>query len=589
MNLTAALLDLRLRDWTALGILIGVIMGFAEALAWLLVQNLGVPQMLWAAPLVDCTLSVVLLLIGALLARAFQRPAICWISAYISCLMLYAPLRVVFSEPKWKLPVMGCVIVLAFPFAYELVRLAVSRRTLYLKSALVGVGVVLILVCATEIRLDGFEAVSSASTATGYKNVLIIVVDTLRADHLSLAGFPRDTTPHLDHFAAGGAIFDTAISASSWTLPAHASLLTGRYPREHRTTLARDRLPKDIPIVSEWFSQHGYRTAAFSGNPLFFSRRTGFGRGFEVFEDTYPPLASLLLSTVAGQQWRIMAHRTHLSSNLLGRSSAEDINRQSLAWIERDARPFFAVLNYFDVHDPYVPPPQYRNRYGAVRFRLGAVGTSFNEFPQLTDAQEQQEIAMYDAAISYTDDQIHLLLSELEQRGILRNTVVVITSDHGEEFTEHGFSTHANALYTELIHVPLIIVAPGEVPPATRIATPVSLTHIPATVIDLATGQNSHDYLQRSLATLWRDPKTNSDWPPAISELAKLDTCEYFPNYSQSFRSVTTGEWHYIVGSKGGEELFRVSSDPTNAVNLASSTSPDVIAGLRKMLESATQ
>jgi arylsulfatase A-like enzyme len=415
-----------------------------------------------------------------------------------------------------RLVMIGCALVLAVPLANALLRLALLHRNVYVRVAWVSAAALVTLICATELDQNRLEAKTFPNTEQGQKNVLIIVVDALRADHVSLAGYSRLTTPHLDRFAARGANFTEAISVSSWALPAHASLLTGLYPHEHRTQTHEDRLPSDVPVASEWFAQHGYRTAAFSANKSFFSRRNGFGRGFMVFHDVYPPLNSLLLSTMIGQQLAFFAHRTGLSPNLLGRSSAYDINAGVTGWINHDSGPFFAVLNYFDVHDPYIPPPEYRERFTTTNSPLGEIGTTFNSFPDLTDVQRQHEIAMYDSAISYTDDQIDNLLQDLDHRGILRNTVVVITSDHGEEFYEHGFYTHGNALYTELVHVPLIIVAPGEVPPATRISTPVSLTNIPATVIDLATGQTAHDSPQRSLATLWRDPNGVGNWPPPI-------------------------------------------------------------------------
>lgn len=223
------------------------------------------------------------------------------------------------------------------------------------------------------------------------------------------------------------------------------------------------------------------------------------------------------------------------------------------------------------------------------KFRLGDVSISFDHFLSLNAAQMAQEVAMYDAALNNTDDQLSSLLSHLEENGVLRDTVVVITSDHGEEFDEHGFVTHTNALYTELIRVPLIIVSPGLVPSGLRISTPVSQTNIPSTLIELATQQKSEDFPQASLVDLWRDPASQNRWPPPISELAKMKICPRFPNSSESFQSVTTPEWHYIAGSSGDEQLFRVNTDPLNRNNLVGSAPPDILDGMRRELAAATR
>jgi arylsulfatase A-like enzyme len=539
--------------------------------------------------LVNSALAVAILVLGALLARALNYPALNLVSLFLACLLVYEPLRVAIGQPVSKSTVAGISIAAAILLT-EFIRHTVVRwRKWYVRAGVAGACGIALLVCSTELHEKLVQAGSSTSAPSTDKNVLIIVVDTLRADHLSLSGYSRQTTPYLDRFAASGVVFDNAVAASSWTLPSHASMLTGRYPHEHHALTQTDRLGPDLPMVSEWFAQHGYRTGGFSANHLFFSRRVGLGRGFEVFKDVYPPLTSLLVTPKAGQQIRDFLFKAGLTDNLLGRQSAETMNGIALKWMERDQRPFFAVINYFDVHDPYVPPEGYWNRYGKSKWSLGGVGLTFDVFPKLTDAQVREVIDMYDDSVAYTDVEINALLQEMERHGLLRNTVVVITSDHGEEFQEHGFLTHANALYTDLVRVPLIIVAPNEAPAAMRISTPVSLTSIPATVIDLATGQSSRQFSQPPLARLWRDPASRTTWPAPVSELAQMRICDRYPNYYESFRSVSSGDWQYIVGSKGDEQLFHVPTDPGNMNNVAGTALPQVLSELRQALAAAGQ
>jgi arylsulfatase A-like enzyme len=589
MSHNSSLLDLRIRDWAAIAVLVGLLVGLAEGIAWLLVAKLNVPRILWAAPLVDCAFAVTILVLGAALAKRIRSPLLLRAFIYITCLLVYEPLRVLFGQSVSKLTVIGVAAALAALLTGFIVHAAVIRPGAFRKASIAGAAVLVVLFCATEVHEKLVEAAPLTSASPSDKNVLVIVVDTLRADHLSLTGYFRPTSPHLDRLAARGIVFEEAISSSSWTLPAHASLLTGLYPHQHHAVTPRDRLPENPPIVSEWFAEHGYRTGAFSANTMFFSRRSGFGRGFDVFRDVYPPLSSLLVTTRAGQQLRDALFMTRITDNLVGRQSAGPLSRVALDWIERDQRPFFAIINFFDVHDPYIPPKGYKTRYGESHKRLGGLGVTFDIFPELSPEELREAVAMYDSSISYVDDQIDALLNELDRRGTLQNTVVVITSDHGEEFNEHGFLTHGNSLYRELVHVPLIVLAPGEAPTGVRIATPVSLTNVPATLIDLATGQTVPEFPRRSLATLWRTPAAQANWPAPISELAQLHICDCFPNSKESFQSVTSGDWHYIAGSSGDEQLFRISTDPTNLKNLVGSAPPEVLTALRLELSSETK
>ncbi len=328
------------------------------------------------------------------------------------------------------------------------------------------------------------SAVNKLPAATANApNVLVIVVDTLRADHVSSYGYSRPTTPNLDRMAQEGVSFENAISTCSWSLPSHVSLLTGRYQFEHGVGSVQpepwtgwgSQGLGGFPTLGEALEKRGYRTGAFSANRTYFSRDLGFGRGFLHFEDYFHSASDALVRTLYGREFaRIYLKRSEHSlvkrtlrklglTSLLDqdaegsgsyggafgvRKRADVVNHEVLTWIDRDRqRPFFAFLNYFDVHDPYGAPRNYPRP----------------SWPRQTD------IDAYDDGVKYVDDYIGRLMDELVRRGLANNTLVVITSDHGESLGQHHLRTHGKALYRELIRVPLVIWYPGHAPAGVRV------------------------------------------------------------------------------------------------------------------------
>ena len=424
------------------------------------------------------------------------------------------------------------------------------------------------------------ETAKLPAASASAPNVLVIVVDTLRADHLSTYGYSRPTSPHLTQFAAQGTLFEDAIAPSSWTLPVHASLLTGLYPHDHHVDNDGALLGWDYPVVGDEFMERGYRTAAFSANTLLFCRRRGFGRGFIHFEDDFQSLGSTFAQTFYGDLIKHLLFRVELKRDLFGRRNAAQINQHALGWIDRGRQPFFVFLNYLDVHDPYRPPEPYLHRYTKMRHPGSRASEHWDWFEHLTPQQRQGVVDAYDGAINYVDDQIQQLMQQLRQRGLDRNTLVVITSDHGESFGEHGLMTHGNALYRELIHVPLIFWEPGKLPAGEKIAVPVSLTSLPATLLEMV-GQPSHPHFpQASLASLSSGARADVDARNPISELAQLNWSPAFPDYYGPMDSISTEHWHYIHGGKYGDELFPCCSDQPEQLNLAGTIIGRELSGL---------
>jgi arylsulfatase A-like enzyme len=206
----------------------------------------------------------------------------------------------------------------------------------------------------------------TATLASPYTpNILFIVIDTLRSDHLSSYGYERSTSSTIDRLAEQGVLFENTFSTSSYTTPSHASLLTGRYPHEHGAQWITHRpiLDDRYQTLPAALKARGYRTAAFSANRFWFTREQGLGRGFIHFEDNFHSLGDMAVRTFYGRKFEEFILR-RLVDDYPWRQQAKDINNSVVRWLERNPeRSFFAFLNYFDVHDPYLPPQSYRSEF----------------------------------------------------------------------------------------------------------------------------------------------------------------------------------------------------------------------------------
>lgn len=422
----------------------------------------------------------------------------------------------------------------------------------------------------------------------GAPNVLLVVVDTLRADHLSAYGYPRNTSPHLDQLAQRGVLFEKAIATSSWTLPSFASMVTGLYPSDHGAETRR--LDGRHATVAEVFQSLGYRTGAFSANPFFFCPRMGFGRGFLRFSEISHSPSEWLNRTALGRYLLPWFGRVGVKLPP-PRRDAVDVNHSFLHWLDaRPGRTFFAMLNYFDVHDPYFPPNPYRQMFSTAS-SSNKVKEEWvrNQVPIRTPSGVRTWVDAYDGSIRFLDDQIADLLTELEKRGMGANTLVVMAGDHGESFGEHGLVQHNNALYMDTIHVPLIFFWPGKVPQSIRVKQPVSLASIPATLLDLC-GQRSHSAFEAASLKPLFEPGGPTSWPSPRSEMAQLPYSFSNPGdpilYGR-MTSIVRERWHYILHEHTGEELYDWSSDPEETKDLSHTPeAQEVLAEFRKQLRS---
>ncbi len=291
--------------------------------------------------------------------------------------------------------------------------------------------------------------VGCEKTEGNRRNVVLIVLDTVRADHLGLYGYGRPTSPALDRWSERGAVFDMALATSPWTLPSFGSIYTGELPSRHSAGLLMPdegqgrsfvALDPTVPSLPQLLAARGYATAAVINNP-FLHPQFGVARGFETYD--YAP----------GNNAQIRR--------------ADVIVQRSLSWLDaRDDRPFFLVVHFFDPHMNYDPPLAVRGRFakdykGKLTLPISDLAGIREGKIELDDADRTFIAAAYDEELLFVDVQLGRLFEGFRERGVLGDTVIVLTSDHGEELFDHGGFEHGYSVHQEVLHVPLVLWGPG--------------------------------------------------------------------------------------------------------------------------------
>lgn len=431
----------------------------------------------------------------------------------------------------------------------------------------------------------GPERVEAASEAHAQApNIVFIVLDTVRADHLSSYGYSRSTTPNIDRLARQGVLFENAIAPASWTLASHASMFTGLLPHQNGADWWLP-LPSGPRTIAEILGSRGYTTAGFAANLDYCQRGWGIARGFDTYVDDSDSFLHNLAATLVGTSLIQPAYQNFCRFDYLERQDARQMNREVFRWLRhRPERPFFLFVNYFDTHVPYLTGPPYNRRFvgpsGNVAHRLFDDLQADGPARGITASDRAALEASYDNCLAYLDAQVARLLDHLRNSPEGRNTIVIITSDHGEEFGEQGYYSHGYNLYREVLHVPLIIAGPG-VPKDVRVTHLVRTRDLFSTVLDLAAGGKS-PFSRESLARFWNPvfkPQPFDDF--AVSELVPI----FNEGGTKAMISLTTPDWQYIYNSSGRQELYRWPSDPLDQSDLAQAAgSQAVMAGLQKQL-----
>ncbi len=450
-------------------------------------------------------------------------------------------------------------------------------------------------------------------------NVLLIVMDTVAAGHLSLHGYDRATSTSLSELAERGIRFDSARSASSWTLPSHATMFTGRWLHELSVGWLTP-LDQTHPTLAEFLGARGYATAGFVANTSYCATDSGLARGFTHYQDfIFPELTALKTAVLVsraleGFQASVYFTEDWLESTGLlpyverlwrsldtDRKGASSVNRELLDWLEQRARPerpFFAFLNYYDAHYPYQLPPGRLHRFGVEptdNFHRVLI-QHWWELDKTTLSPEGVAFAAaaYDDCIADLDEQLGKLVDELEGRGVLERTWLIIVSDHGESFGEHsGVFCHGKSLYESELHVPLLVVPPGGRAMKLAVSTPVSLRDVAATIVDLAGLESGSPFPGVSFSGFWKQPARAQTVPPpsastALAEVVPNDPGkrDYWglPRQLSPLGAVKNGEWSYIRRAEDfREELFHLSEDVREQRNLAGEPSAQAI--LQQMRE----
>lgn len=294
-------------------------------------------------------------------------------------------------------------------------------------------------------------------------DVILVVIDTLRAKSLSLYGYERETSPSLERFARDAIVYDNATSTGTWTVPAHGSLFTGRLPSFHGAErVAGGKFARatpinpDVPMLAELLSDHGWTAGAFVANSTFVTPSLGFARGFEPFVGNNKP--------------------------------AETIVPQALAWFETTSRPTFFFLNILDPHEPYEPSPPYVDRYPGRDESFGPRITDlyWDDDVEFTPPMLEHFRSQYDGEISSADVVLGQFFERLRELGRYDESLIIVTSDHGELLGEHGLAGHGISTHQEIVHVPLIVKRPGNVGGGARVERRVSTMGIFSEILRVA-------------------------------------------------------------------------------------------------------
>lgn len=384
---------------------------------------------------------------------------------------------------------------------------------------------------------------------TSHKNIILITLDTTRADHLSCYGYSRNTSPNLDKLAQRGLLFLNAISPSPWTIPAHASLFTGLFPSQHGAITKQENdvlsgypLPQSDVVLARLLKSRGWNTAGFVGGP-FLTAEFGFSQGFDTYDD----------------QWEGFDRK------------ADMINQRVFSWLEKNyGSPFFLFINYFDPHAPYNPPQSFVSPFkadyrGDIDFTMfGPHDIKLKKMKPLMGEDVQRAIDLYDTEILFTDRHLGKLLEALDKFGVLDNALLIITADHGEGFGENDCWGHGNLPVESQVHVPLVVFCPRQRKSSGVIRPQIQTSSVFSTILrflDISPPHYAHTVPWYDIDVFAADGRGERSLPPyTFAE-------RYYPKgYLAMLRSNTL---KYLINRETGEQggalkewLFDLGKDP---------------------------
>ena len=559
----------------------GLVSGMGEGIILLVLQEFGKVRgvsadILWISPILNLVLfnlaAFFWILVGKVLQKVDTTGASLFTFIFLTALSwLGILLYNIFYE--WA------VLILCLGLAFQITRMinkSTNKFYFFIRRRIVFVFLCfLVLLIGIPTGRYFQEKINSSNlepTISNLPNVILIVMDTVRADHLSTYGYDRPTTPFLDQVASQGVLFSNAIAPSSLSLPSHASIFSGRYVYEHgvewNNPLGYQRL--EPPILPETLRNIGYVTGGFSANLYWITHAYGFDRGFVHYEDYNRTFFDFILGPFYGRLFERFFMQPLGSNGQLKRRSAEMINSSVLRWMaDHRTSPYFVFINYIDAHDPYLPPEPYRSKFSVLESPGGLLDCELGKCGRdLSQDERQAEIDAYDGAIAYIDDQVKELFEGVKNLGELDNTIVIIVSDHGEGFNEHGMYLHAHSLYSEAIRVPLLFWWKDHLPEGRRITTPVSIISIPSTLISILPGENENAFPAASLSDLWINSEASRLSDPVLSNMGPDSNVN--PNLIDNgwIMSIVDGSMHYLEYENQPAELYDWDTDLPESRNL---------------------
>ncbi len=384
-------------------------------------------------------------------------------------------------------------------------------------------------------------------------NVIFISVDTLRQDHLGVYGYHRNTSPNFDKLANRGVRFNYAFSSAPWTLPAHMSMLTGLPPSIHSVENKKDTLDKSIQTVADVFRQNNYKTAGIITLP-FVSSKYGFSKGFETFTQLF-------------------------------KERAGTVTDKAIQWLQGNKdQNCFLFLHYCDVHWPYFPPPKY-----AQMFDVDTAGDEWKYYGKLSflrkygdpavpmpEEVKKTVIGLYDGEIRSFDFHLQRLIDFLEKEDLAEDTILVITSDHGEEFKEHDSFGHSHSFYSEVIKVPLIIYFPRHIKGGGKINEPVGTADLPLTLMRMAGIKAPPQFLKYGvdLQVYWKrgEEFRRTGLNRRFIVESAYSCPKHFAIIKQGYKYIAPFKFHPSKQAERWipipESLFSIYNDPGDAANL---------------------
>ncbi len=534
---------------TLSGLVEGIVLVICRAYPAILAPYKVSVHALWITPIVD---SIPFLVIASILP-ALLKPAQRWLKnsellcaygvfSFLGFFTILAAPKIIHWASLAILPLGLAVAICRKLRGSEIALTDYLRRRLLLIPALVA---------TMAVGAWGYEKARERwlfhnlnSAAPSAMNVLVVVLDTVRYDSFTRTG-ANSLTPNIDRLVASGARFQNAWSTTSWSLPSQAAILTGRYPQEHGADWPRLELDKKWTTLGEYFSGRGYVTGAFSGNAAWVTPEY-LGRGFLRF-DVYL-FEDLFRRTTHGRAMSRLLWEFGYHPAGRGKKAAA-LNAQFLDFLDDyKERPFFAYLCYMDVNQAF------HNR---------RLNHPFWKKP----ANNQEVIEAYERGLTTLDAQVGDLFNDLERRGVLGNTMVIITSDHGESFgsegvNDHDPAGHGTSLYPEQTRTPMFVICPNKLSPGREITKIVSTRAIPSIITHLLGQDDSPFYDPEIPMVSQTESEIEGRTPPALVTL----------NYNETkFQSVIWDRWQYIkdLNAEGGrEELFELGVDPLAKKNI---------------------